>query len=52
VNSQAAHISVPTVNTYIRRMYEKLYFRSRAQAAAKYAHLAEGEKRLPPQARD
>ena len=33
------NISLPTVNTYIRRMYEKLHVRSRAQAAAKYAHL-------------
>jgi len=32
-------ISVPTVNTYIRRIYEKLHVRSRAQAVAKYAHL-------------
>jgi DNA-binding NarL/FixJ family response regulator len=29
-------ISVPTVNTYIRRIYEKLHVRSRAQAVAKY----------------
>src|SRR5215471_9308494 len=34
-------ISVPTVNTYVRRIYEKLHVRSRAQAVAKYAHLAE-----------
>ncbi|HSU56161.1 MAG TPA: response regulator transcription factor [Candidatus Dormibacteraeota bacterium] len=33
------NISLPTVNTYIRRMYEKLHVRSRAQAAAKFAHL-------------
>ena len=32
-------ISVPTVNTYIRRIYEKLHVRSRAQAVAKYAHI-------------
>jgi DNA-binding NarL/FixJ family response regulator len=32
-------ISVPTVNTYIRRIYEKLHVRSRAQAVAKYTHL-------------
>jgi DNA-binding NarL/FixJ family response regulator len=32
-------ISVPTVNTYVRRVYEKLHVRSRAQAVAKYAHL-------------
>jgi len=35
-------ISVPTVNTYIRRIYEKLHVRSRAQAVAKYAHLPMG----------
>lgn len=33
------NISVPTVNTYIRRIYEKLHVRSRSQAVAKYAHL-------------
>jgi DNA-binding NarL/FixJ family response regulator len=36
-------ISVPTVNTYIRRIYEKLHVRSRAQAVAKYAHLPLGD---------
>ena len=35
-------ISVQTVNTYIRRVYEKLHVRSRAQAVAKYAHLPMG----------
>ena len=35
----ALGISVPTVNTYIRRVYEKLHVRSRAQAVAKYAHI-------------
>jgi DNA-binding NarL/FixJ family response regulator len=35
-------ISVQTVNTYIRRIYEKLHVRSRAQAVAKYAHLPLG----------
>jgi DNA-binding NarL/FixJ family response regulator len=34
-------IGVATVNTYIRRIYEKLHVRSRAQAVAKYAHLGE-----------
>jgi len=38
------NISVPTVNTYVRRMYEKLHVRSRAQAVAKYAHLQGAEK--------
>jgi DNA-binding NarL/FixJ family response regulator len=41
------NISVPTVNTYVRRMYEKLHVRSRAQAVAKYAHLSpSGEDNL------
>jgi DNA-binding NarL/FixJ family response regulator len=35
-------ISVQTVNTYIRRIYEKLHVRSRAQAVAKYANLPMG----------
>ncbi|MEI9865985.1 MAG: response regulator transcription factor [Limisphaerales bacterium] len=35
-------IGVQTVNTYIRRIYEKLHVRSRAQAVAKYAHLPMG----------
>jgi DNA-binding NarL/FixJ family response regulator len=39
------NISVPTVNTYVRRMYEKLHVRSRAQAVAKYAHLSGSEER-------
>lgn len=38
-------ISVPTVNTYIRRIYEKLHVRSRAQAVAKYAHIPMGNSR-------
>ena len=32
-------ISVPTVNTYIRRIYEKLHVQSRGQAVAIYANL-------------
>lgn len=32
-------ISVPTVNTYIRRIYEKLHVRSRSQAVAKLNHM-------------
>ena len=38
-------ISVPTVNTYIRRIYEKLQVRSRAQAVAKYGHFDTGDPR-------
>jgi DNA-binding NarL/FixJ family response regulator len=37
--AESLQISVQTVNTYIRRIYEKLHVRSRAQAVAKYAHL-------------
>lgn len=37
--ADSLHISLPTVNTYIRRIYEKLHVRSRAQAVAKYAHI-------------
>ena len=36
--ADSLNISVPTVNTYIRRIYEKLHVRSRAQAVARYAH--------------
>ena len=39
--AERLNISVPTVNTYVRRMYEKLHVRSRAQAVAKYAHLGQ-----------
>jgi DNA-binding NarL/FixJ family response regulator len=45
--AERLNISVPTVNTYIRRMYEKLHVRSRAQAVARYAHLSDGERRPP-----
>jgi DNA-binding NarL/FixJ family response regulator len=36
-------IGVATVNTYIRRIYEKLHVRSRAQAVAKFAHIPLGD---------
>ncbi len=42
--AERLNITVPTVNTYVRRMYEKLHVRSRAQAVAKYAHLSSPEK--------
>jgi DNA-binding NarL/FixJ family response regulator len=34
--SEKLGVSLPTVNTYIRRIYEKLQVRSRAQAVARY----------------
>jgi len=40
------NISCPTVNTYVRRIYEKLHVRSRAQAVAKYAHLSDEQPNL------
>lgn len=45
--ADALGISLPTVNTYIRRIYEKLHVRSRSQAVAKYAHLPLGDERRP-----
>jgi DNA-binding NarL/FixJ family response regulator len=43
--AERLNITGPTVNTYVRRIYEKLHVRSRGQAVAKYANLAEVEKR-------
>jgi DNA-binding NarL/FixJ family response regulator len=37
--AEALHISVPTVNSHIRRIYEKLHVRSRSQAVAKFTHI-------------
>ena len=37
--AESLHISVPTVNTHIRRIYEKLHVRSRSQAIAKFTHI-------------
>src|SRR5665213_3344228 len=37
--AESLKISVPTVNTYIRRIYEKLHVRSRSQAVAKYTNV-------------
>lgn len=37
--ADSLQISVLTVNSYIRRIYEKLHVRSRAQAVAKYTHV-------------
>jgi DNA-binding NarL/FixJ family response regulator len=46
--AESLSISLPTVNTYIRRIYEKLHVRSRAQAVAKFTHIPiEKEKPHP-----
>lgn len=37
--SDALGISIETVNTYIRRIYEKLHVHSRAQAVARYTNV-------------
>ena len=42
--ADSLQIGVATVNTYIRRVYEKLHVRSRAQAVAKYANLPMGSR--------
>ena len=39
----ALEVSRGTVNTYIRRIYEKLHVRSRSQAVAKFSHFSLGE---------
>jgi DNA-binding NarL/FixJ family response regulator len=41
--AERLNIGIPTVNTYVRRVYEKLHVRSRAQAVAKYAHLGDAK---------
>lgn len=38
--ADALSISIRTVDTYIRRIYEKLHVRSRAQAVARYVNLS------------
>ncbi len=44
----ALKISRPTVNTYIRRIYEKLHVRSRSQAVAKFSHFSlDGQPHRP-----
>ncbi len=47
--AESLSISGPTVNTYIRRIYEKLHVRSRSQAVAALAHFppAEPPRRSP-----
>ena len=41
------NVTFPTVNTYVRRIYEKLHVRSRAQAVAKYAHISDRREPVP-----
>jgi DNA-binding NarL/FixJ family response regulator len=43
--AEALSISIRTVDTYIRRIYEKLHVRSRSQAVAKYINLAPANAR-------
>lgn len=43
--ADSLELSVQTVNTYIRRIYEKLHVRSRSQALAIYANLPLAEKK-------
>lgn len=53
--ADSLQITIPTVNTYIRRIYEKLHVRSRSQAVAKYTHVpgvaSPGSMRFPPEKR-
>lgn len=44
-------VSRGTLNTYVRRIYEKLHVRSRSQAVAKFSHfsLKDSARRLPKQ---
>lgn len=42
--ADSLHISVPTVNTHIRRIYEKLHVRSRSQAIAKFMRFSNSSK--------
>jgi len=37
--ADSLRISLPTVNSHIRRIYEKLHVRSRSQAVAKFTHI-------------
>ena len=37
--AETLNISMPTVNTHIHRIYEKLHVRSRAQAIARFTHV-------------
>jgi len=41
-------LSRGSVNTFIRRIYEKLHVRSRSQAVAKFSHFSLGESHHRP----
>ncbi len=41
-------VSRGTVNTYIRRIYEKLHVRSRSQAVARFSHFSLGDASHSP----
>jgi DNA-binding NarL/FixJ family response regulator len=45
--ADALQISLPTVNTYIQRIYNKLHVRSRARAVAKYTQLSRARHNPP-----
>ena len=45
--AESLSISVRTVDTYIRRIYEKLHVRSRAQAVAKYVNFQPARPQSP-----
>jgi len=45
---ETLHVSRGTVNTHIRRIYEKLHVRSRAQAVAKFSHFSLGDSSRRP----
>lgn len=44
---QSLNVSMGSVNTFVRRIYEKLHVRSRGQAIAKYANLGPRETHGP-----
>jgi DNA-binding NarL/FixJ family response regulator len=48
--AESLQIGGPTVNTYIRRIYEKLHVRSRSQAVAKFTNVP-GAVRFTPEKR-
>lgn len=45
--SEALHLSDHTVDTYLRRIYEKLHVHSRSQATARYAELKAQQRSTP-----